>query len=894
MLNDQELVNEFVVESKEYLADIESQLLAIESGGAVADPALINQVFRAVHSIKGAAGFLGLNTIGSLTHKMETVLNRLRNKELVPDESITNVLLQAADQLRELLENVERSNEQNIDCNLNALEQYVSTLVVENSSAPQVRTVPPEVPPTPVIAMNSPSNPVIEESVPVESAIPGDAPAADNVSPPENPSPSSGNAPVADTSIRVTVAVLDQLMNLAGELVLSRNQLMQTVNSKESRNLDMIAARVDQVTSELQETIMQARMQEIGTVFNKFPRVVRDLCASLGKQCDLRLEGTGVELDKSIIEAIGSPLTHLVRNAIDHGMESPEERVQVGKPAKGTIILRAFHQAGKVNISISDNGRGINTTKIREKAVARGLISSDQAREMSDREMLRMIFKPGFSLAEKVTDVSGRGVGMDVVKTNIERLGGTINVDTELGQGTTINIKLPLTLAIIPSLIVRCQNQRLAIPQASISELVRVKAEELQQSIQNIKGAEVLRLRGELLPLVRLDQVLGAKGKGCPDSKTSAPERRAQHIIVVETGNFRYGLIVDSLQDSEEIVVKPLGRHMQECQCLAGATVLGDGCVAMILDVTGIAAYNQLTLPDDTDITREAADEMKRRTETQTVLIFNNNPSERFAVHMDLIARVERIRSEQIDSIGGRQMIQYRGGTLPLISLEDNIQALPKLDKERYYIAVYRMQQHDIGLLIPELVDIRELDMELDATTFREPGVMGSFVNDEKAVRVLDLYELTKLGRPDWFSERSQEQSPPERSRTILLAEDSDFFRKKLSEYLALEHCRVVACTDGQEAWEVLQSDPTKFDLVVTDIEMPRMNGFELTQRIKTDPSTSHLSVIAVTCLASEDDIQEGKKVGVDEYLIKLDREQLVATISRFLSVAFQPEQVSS
>ncbi|NUQ62000.1 MAG: chemotaxis protein CheW [Pirellulales bacterium] len=626
---------------------------------------------------------------------------------------------------------------------------------------------------------------------------------------------------------------------------------------------------------------MQARMQPIDTVFGRFPRVVRDLSNALGKQCELRLEGTDVELDKSIIEAIGDPLTHLVRNAVDHGIESPQQRAQLGKPAKGTIVLRAYHQAGKVNITITDNGRGIDAVRLREKAVARGLIIAEQARDMSDREALRLIFRPGFSMAEKVTDVSGRGVGMDVVKTNIERLGGTVGVETEVGAGTTLEIRLPLTLAIVPSLIVRCGGQRFAIPQASISELVRVKAEETRSRIQRIHDAEVIRLRGELLPLVRLERALGLAGDRGPSGK-GALVQQATHVIVVETGALRYGIRVDGLHDSEEIVVKPLGRHMQDCPCLAGATILGDGRVAMILDVAGIAAHCRLALPDETGLGGESDDALQRA-ENQTMLLFSNDPSEWFAVPMDLILRVERIRSDQIDSVGGQMVLQYRGSSLPLLSLDQHIRARSRPEKPRVYVAVYRVLQREVGMIVPELVDIRQLSTDVDTATFREPGVAGSLVIDGRTTRLLDLYELTESARPDWFRSRPAPPGDAERRPVVLLAEDSEFFRKQLTAYLAAEHYEVVACADGKEAWDAVRSAPKRFDLVVTDVEMPRMDGLELARHIKTDPALSHLPVIAVTSLAGEEDTRRGKAAGVDEYLIKLDRDQIVEVTSRYL-----------
>jgi two-component system chemotaxis sensor kinase CheA len=362
----------------------------------------------------------------------------------------------------------------------------------------------------------------------------------------------------SDSIVRVNVAILDRLMNLAGELVLSRNQLISAVSQGMKEGFEAIAARVDQVTSELQETIMQTRMQPIGSVFGRFPRVVRDLSAKLGKECSLEIEGDEVEVDKTIVEAMGDPLTHLVRNSVDHGIETPDRRRADGKYETGTVRLRAFHQAGKVCIRIEDDGAGMDPVKLKTKAIEKGIISVEQAAMMTESESYRLIFAPGFSTASHVTDVSGRGVGMDVVKTNIEQLGGTVDIESEVGKGSAVHITLPLTLAIVPSMIIGCAGERYAVPQANSGELVRVPEAEMQQRIGVVQGAEVLRLRGALLPLVRLEKTLGLRRVDSADRPTSA------NILVLETGQIRYGLLVDSLFDNEEIVVKPLGKHVRD------------------------------------------------------------------------------------------------------------------------------------------------------------------------------------------------------------------------------------------------------------------------------------------------------------------------------------------
>ena len=872
---DQELIADFVVESREGLAEIETDILRIEECGSELDTELVNKVFRAIHSIKGASGFIGLHQIGELSHAFENVLCLLRNGELVPDPASTDLFLRSADLLKQMIDDAENSNDTDVgdlvrsltslaeggetvtattgdsekpalsetDCSdrCGSLTSATETAIIPKSAAfpfsvsnedirdhdsrghhlyamtidligglkehartpleliqrlgdtgeivkscldfdeagelttpepdmlnlfvlfstpldPDVMAtfwnLPPErlVPVTAESPDSNSTNAVQESAKPVEVAAPN-AQTPNPVSQdekqvqpksettefvPEVKSQESKTqsvepqapAPV-DSNIRVAVSVLDRLMNLAGELVLARNQLLQTISTKDMRGLESVGARLDQVTSEVQESIMQTRMQPIGNVFKKFERVVRDLSRKLDKQCDLVLEGKAVELDKTIIEAVSEPFTHLVRNSVDHGIEAPAIRVERGKVPTGTIRLRAFHQEGKVNIHIEDDGGGIDLQKLRDKAVKNKLLTVEQAKSMSDGEAARLIFHPGLSTAEQVSDVSGRGVGMDVVRTNLERIGGSVEVETELSVGTKIKIKLPLTLAIIPSLVVRCGEDRFAVPQVNISELVRIKAEDTRERIQRVNGAEVLRLRGNLLPLIRLEDALASRSgnrsssglsddhfqqnmltkrassnidleeaAGAGSTELAIRAEGAMNILVVEAGHFRYGIVVDGLHDSEEIVVKPLGRHMSDCRCLAGATVLGDGWVALILDIAGIATHTQLQfLNENREDLRKAGGQFNHAEgqETFTVLLITNHPEEQFGIPMSTVERVERIRSDQIDEVGGQKSLQYRGGSLPLLNLDECITAQPCTEQDSLHVIVFDFGNHEVG-----------------------------------------------------------------------------------------------------------------------------------------------------------------------------------------------------
>lgn len=883
---DGELIVSFVTETNEHLADVERKLLEIESGGAEGGSELINTVFRAIHSTKGTAGFLGLQTINALAHEMENVLNLLRNRQLRPTPRVVDLLLRSTDNLRSMVNNIEHCAEVDLSEILQALEGLANqekamheindgdeSLASKEEAAaeavqPNVSDLEPGLSDQAIPAERTASEPAVPSA--------GGNSAAQDTS--TTAAPGGG-----ESSIRVAVGILDRLMNLAGELVLGRNQLLQVIEHCDRTGLESVGARIDQVTSELQEAIMHSRMQPIGNIFGRFSRVVRDLSQQLKKQCDLIVEGKEVELDKTIIEAIGDPLIHLIRNSLDHGLESPEQRIAKGKKAAGTIRLTASHQAGRVNITITDDGSGIDATRIKSKAVAKGIITAEQAAALSEQDAVRLVFHAGFSTAEQVTDISGRGVGMDVVKTNIARLGGTVDIETDLGRGTTVRIKLPLTLAIIPSLIIRSAGERFAIPQGSINELVRVPAAERDHRVVRVRDSELLRLRGKLLPLVRLTEALGFPEVHDNDQPGEG-RTSALNIIVVEAGAIRYGLIVDGLNDSEEIVVKPLGRHLKDSPCLAGATVLGDGQVALILDISSISTHMQLAKQSETNSDSLTATEAQFDQETQKMLLFSNDATEQFAVPMPVIKRIERITASQLESIGGHDLIQYRNASLPLLSLERFIKAQPRPEKAQLYVVVFETCGREVGLIVPQLVDIREVTTEIDGLTFREPGVLGSLVLENQAIRLIDLYELARTAYPDWVQEEQKATHAVPEQATILLAEDSGFFRRQVANFLESHGHSVIACEDGQLAWDMLQDSQQTFHLVVTDIEMPNMTGFELCHRIKSHPELSHLPVIALTSLADEASIQRGSESGVDDYQVKMDRDRLLSTVQRLLA----------
>jgi len=1055
---DDETLQEYISESLEHLADIEQDLLTIEEGGAEIDEEVVNRVFRAAHSLKGGAGFLALETIKELAHKIENVLDMMRNREIVPNPEIINILLNAFDKLRDLINNSDTSNEQDID-------EFVTSLVglttahLEPAAQASVSNMIPiikkdgnvvfEVPQidldqakknaqnlylleydlihdvyqhgkTPMeiiknvmdlgtiieslididkvgtledapinsipfyMLISSIIEPVVapdfldipEEQVHIidnDGKEPGDAnpapatepeiqettpaPPAPQPEPAAKPAPQTPTAtkkPAPDknkeavdkpqksdspTSLRVNVELLENLMTLAGEMVLSRNQLMQAVNEFDQHSIKLAGQRINLVTSELQEAIMMTRMQPIGSVFNKFPRIVRDMSQKLNKEINLVITGKNVELDKTIVEGLNDPLTHLIRNSADHGIELPDARVAKDKPRAGRIDLKAYHEAGQVNIEITDDGGGLDAEKIADKALEKGMISPEQHAAMSRKEKMALILLPSLSTAEKVTDVSGRGVGMDVVKSNIDQLGGQIEIDSKPGQGTTIRIKLPLTLAIIPSLLVSVANERFALPQVNVSELVRIGAAQIKERIERVGDSEVMPLRGELIPLIRLDKALGIQktvidpesGTEIADRrqliadrrspateidqslnenpvieaiepKRSGDERRYKassdlNIVVVSAGSFKYGLVVDELHDSVEIVVKPLGRHLKHISGYAGATIMGDGRVALILDVGGVAKLAELTSMAGSKRAQDLLEsgEGTHAKDHQALLLFNNGQEEPCAVPLDIVERVEQVNFEDIETKSGQKVIKYRGGSLPLFSLSD-VANVAELNKDQELIViVFTVADREIGLMASEPVDTVEINAVIDHETLKDTGIMGSAIINDKTTLIIDIHELVETLKPDWFKRLQKQEerkktaqrlaaagsdsyTPPE-IKKILLVEDSDFFRAQLKKYIEDEERVCIQAEDGLVAWNWLQENPDELSLIITDIEMPNMDGFELCQNIRGDHRFDEIKIIAVTSLAADEHIAKGKKVGIDDYQIKLDKEKLLASI---------------
>jgi len=748
------VVNEFLVESNENLDQLDRDLVALEQDPT--EKELLSNIFRTIHTIKGTCGFLGYTKLESLAHVGENLLSKLRDGELTLNAENTSALLSMVDAVRQILSCIEsQRNEGDVD--YSALVEALSRLTRgETASAPAKPETAPAVakPQTPA----APSEPAKEETPVAVDRRSGNSTQEAERSEKGLPDRRKASPKMADASIRVDVELLDKLMNLVGELVLARNQIVQHAGKEENKDSGYTATtqHLNLLTTELQEGVMKTRMQPIGNIWSKFPRVVRDLSVGCGKKVRIEMEGKETELDKTIIEAIKDPLTHIVRNSVDHGIEDPQTRAANGKPEEGLLFLRAFHEGGQVIIEIKDDGGGIDSEKIKAKALEKGVITPEQSSRMSDRELVNLIFAPGFSTAAKVTNVSGRGVGMDVVKTNIEKIGGTVDIQSKLNEGTSLKVKIPLTLAIIPALIVTCGGGRYAIPQVSLLELVRLDNQDVR-GIELIHGAPVYRLRGRLLPLIYLNNVLGVKKKADdPDDES------AQFIVVLQADDRQFGLIVEGIADTEEIVVKPLGKQLKGITSVAGATIMGDGKVALILDIMGLAQEAHVVSEvRDHALGEGAAAEAKIDAESQNLLVFSIGDKGCMAILLDMVGRLEEFDRSTVEHTGTQDVVQYRGEIMPLIYLSHFFNVEMREDQDPMQAVVYSENGRSVGLVVDQIIDIVEETISIKKNAER-PGILGTAVIKERVTDLIDVRAVIGSAIPNYY----QEQVPALAERT--------------------------------------------------------------------------------------------------------------------------------
>jgi two-component system chemotaxis sensor kinase CheA len=703
-MQDLDILQEFLIESAENLSRLDHEMVELER--CPQDRDLLASIFRTIHTIKGTCGFFGYQRLEAIAHIAENILNELRNGTRDLDTPLASLLLAAIDAIKKILASIEADQTEGEVFEGGLLSDLELAWKHPEQTAPQ--------PPAP--------------------AAPAPVPQA------SEPPPAPVREQEVHSTLRVDVGLLDRLMNLVGELVLTRNQVLQYNAAQEDVVLHGIAHRLNLITAELQERVMKTRMQPMSRIFNQFPRVVRDLATALNKQITLEIEGAETELDRTLVEAIKDPLTHIVRNSCDHGIEVPGERLRRGKPAGGRLALRAFHEGGQVNIEIADDGAGIDPQRIRAKVVERGILSAEQVARLSDREAVNLVFLPGFSTAQAVTKVSGRGVGMDVVRTHIEGIGGTVELQSQPGQGTTLLIRIPLTLAIVPGLLVNAGGERFVIPQLSLHELIRLEGDAARNAIEFVHATPVFRRRNALLPLADLCQILKLPEQRNPEEL---------NIVVVQVDGRRFGLIVDAINDTEEIVVKPLWHELKSLNCYAGATIMGDGGIALILDVAGIGLRSGVILHSGQKAAAAEANEPDKSSvdSHRSLLLLRAGVLKRLAMPLGKVARLETIPAAQVEFAAGRSVVQYRNRVLPLVSVAQMLNGTPPADTEMIQAVVYRNGATDIGLVVDEIVDILEDSVYSPLATDR-PGLLGSAVVGGLVTDFLDLDAMAQWALP--------------------------------------------------------------------------------------------------------------------------------------------------
>jgi two-component system chemotaxis sensor kinase CheA len=740
-----DIVREFLVESHENLDQLDRDLVALESEPG--SRPLLSSIFRTIHTIKGTSGFLAFGRLERLTHVGENLLVELRDGSRSMDHATTDVLLRLVDTVRELLTAIEADGTEGaVD-----VDDAIAAILAVQERAPQ----PPE--PAAQAATEARPEPEPEPEASATDVVAPDVAAPDVVAP-AAPAPAPRLAPreatahpadevnllrsAADSSIRVDVEVLDELMRQVGELVLTRNRIGRIAGDRDTdTELVRSAQQLNLIAAELQEGVMRTRMQPIEHVWSKMPRIVRDLAASCGREVNLQMTGGDTELDRGLLEAVKDPLTHLVRNAVDHGVEPPAEREAVGKERRGTLTLRAYHAGGQVVVEVQDDGRGVDTEKVAAKAVAKGLRTAEQVAAMGQAELLQLLFLPGFSTAEKVTNVSGRGVGMDVVRTHIEAIGGTVDVESTLGVGTLWRLRIPLTLAIMPSLTVECEGDVYALPQVHVVELVALDAQRAGAGVEYVHSSPVYRLRGELLPLVPLASVLRLRDAG------RVPTDRGV-IVVVRSDTQRIGLLVDRVLSTEEIVVTPLSPRLRAIGVYSGATVLGDGAVALILDLQAIAR-SALLGDGEGALVRpgQAAEAAAEARPVEQVLVAGVG-GRRLAMPLGSVARLESLRAEQVEHVGGREVVRYRGSILPLARLDRVLGAFSE-PGEDLLVVVYTRAGRSVGLVVDEILDIVDDDVT-QHSDIEDIGLVGSTVIGERVTELLDVRAAVLAADPDF------------------------------------------------------------------------------------------------------------------------------------------------
>ncbi len=921
-----DLLNEFLTETTESMDTLDLELVALEQNPN--DEAILSNIFRMVHTIKGTCGFLGLPRLEAVAHAAENVLGQVREGQLNVDEFIITIILESLDQIKEILSTLEttEAEPEGDDADLILRLNYLAENgVLQDTGSKEIEKPQEEITTDSVIKatantgssafdemLNSTEvaeddaelqaafdNAVYKGPVDIDKDSGSDLASStdivekdDSINTTNVPAPVAGSKNVAIDdkkttvankqessgvvqTIRVNVDLLENLMTMVSELVLTRNQLLQILRTQGDSDFGAPLQRLSHVTSELQEGVMKTRMQPIGNAWAKLPRIVRDLSIELDKKIDLQMIGADTELDRQVLDIIKDPLTHMVRNSADHGIEISADRIANGKSETGTITLNAYHEGGHIIIEITDDGRGLNLDKIKEKCIANNVATEAELENMSDHQINQFIFAAGFSTAEKVTSVSGRGVGMDVVKTNIDKIGGNVELKSAAGKGSTFLIKIPLTLAIVSALIVECADERFAIPQISVVELVR-SSDNSEHTIEDIHGTPVLRLRDVLLPLITLRELLGVDW--IDDNENNSKEN---FIVVTQVGTYSFGIIVDKIFDAEEIVVKPVSSVLRNIDIFSGNTILGDGSVILILDPNGIAKQSSNLAAVTENHTSEDAARITTSNDQGRValLLFRAGSETAKAVPLGLVARLEEIDFDKVEYTNGQCLVQYRGNLMPLVPIDDEY-SFPKTGKKP--TLVFSDRDRTMGLVVDEILDIVDERLSVELNT-EVQGMVGSAIIADKATEIIDAGYYLTLAFNDWFGSGNADNVVNNNSKhSVLLVDDSAFFRNLLEPILSVAGYNVSSVKSADDAMLLCEKGQI-FDIIVSDIEMPGMNGFEFCRLVRDGGNWSDVPIVAMTSHTSPKDLELGREVGFSDYVAKHDRDGLLQTLAEHL-----------
>ena len=847
-----ELLGDFLTETGERIDLLEPELVRFEREPNNAE--MLNAIFRLVHTIKGTCGFIGLHRLAKLAHAAETLMGQYRDGAPVTVESVS-VILASLDRIKLILSELEKTGAEPVGSDDDLVERLERLALTHPGGAQG---------PVEFSYVGELGRPLqlgetsLEELERAWLAAPGPDGAV-------QAEPGNRDLVPRSQTVRISVDMLENLMTTVSELVLTRNQLLDLVRKNGKSEFKTPLQRLSTVTAELQEGIMKARLQPIANAWQKLPRLVRELSLDLDKSIELELDGGETELDRQVLELIKDPLTHMVRNAADHGIESSEERSRAGKKAMGHIRLRAGQEGGSIVIEVEDDGRGLSAAKIRYKALASHIATQAELDRLSDYEVFGFIFRPGFSTAGEVTEISGRGVGMDVVRANIEVIGGTIELKSTSNAGTIFRIKIPLTLAIMPALIVSAAAQCFAIPQFSVMELVRV-GDNSEHQLERINATPVLRLRDKLLPLLSLAELLRLEADEGPDG---SGRDSALTVVVVQHGRKTFGVLVDRVFHAEDLVVKPMSTLLREIKMFSGNAILGDGSVIMIIDPNALAAA--IAAVDVTENKDLLIEEKQDAPVTATpLLVFRAAAPMLKAVPLSLITRLEEFAANSIETMDGGELVQYRGALMPIVFFEGQ----RRREEGMQPVLVFTEADRPMGLAVDEIVDIVEEPLTIEIATDK-PGLIGAAIVRGNATEIVDVSHYLAKGLG---AQLKQGQLATKRDIAVLLVDDSQFFRNMLAPLLEASGYRVTAVGSADEAL-ALKERGAAFDLIISDLEMPGMDGIALAEKLKEDLDWSKIPMIALSSHGSPKLIEQTRNAGFVSHVGKFDRKGLMDTL---------------